>query len=531
MRKSRYFLFVFLLTTVISCLLSCSKEDIYKIIPGLEDSTEIVPDDTIPDIPINGDSISNDTIGNDSIQTDTIGNDTIPGGETGGGGNTGGDSGGGNTGGDSGGGTSGGGGSSGGGGTSGGGTTQPDDSNEDYTVLYVEHYSLNDILANMKNTLGGINNGESSRFDALWKALEMSVAYISKNEKKITKIALKYPSVDAQGKKAYLSGVVYLHYGAKDINEIIVASHYTTSTSKEVPSHKGTEAMEAFLCMRNANIMVVASDYLGYGESEKYVHPYLNEDLAARNQIDLLKQAKKYIAAHNISLETTAKGLKTYSTGYSQGGAVAMAVHKAFDANNSLAQEYGFKQSFCGDGPYDPMATFNYYLTKGSVEMPFVLPLVLAGMQATYPDLFKGINMNDYFSDKLRAIDIINMVKSKKYSSLDIDKKMIETVGNDSIKYIMSKKAMNMNSDIMVKLKTALERNNLADGSWSPHHKMLMHHSKNDQLVPYVNYQSCQKVFPKTYFVDSNTTKNSNQHVMEALHFYTALLIKHTYKL
>lgn len=548
MRKSKYSIFVILSFLVASCLFSCSKESIYNIFPDDKDTTIVNPTDTTTIDPA-----VNDTTQNDTIANDTIGNDTIPGtggedtgggsgddsggttggSDNGGGGNSGGDTGGGNSGGDSGGGnsgggTSGGGGSSGGGGTSGGGTG--DTTGADYTILYTEHYSYSEIIANMKTASKNYSSDGTAKFEALWKALELSVASISKNEKKITKIAMRYPSVNAQGKKTYLSGAVYVHYGAQMVNEIVVSSHFTMACTKEVPSTRGSDAMEAFLCIKNENVMVVASDYLGFGESESYVHPYLNEDLAARNQLDLLRQAKNYLATHNIALTSAANGLKTYSTGYSQGGAVAMAVHKAFDANSSLTQEFGFKQSFCGDGPYDPLATLSYYISTGVVEMPFVLPMVLAGMEASHPELFKGINMNDYFSAKLQRIDVLNLVKSKKYTAAALNEVIEKAAGGDSVQFIMSKKAMNMNSDIMVKLKTALEKNNLADGSWSPKHKLLLHHSKNDQLVPYINYENCMKKFPSSTCINSQTSKNSYQHSVEAIYYYSALLVKNTYK-
>ena len=52
---------------------------------------------------------------------------------------------------------------------------------------------------------------------------------------------------------------------------------------------------------------------------------------------------------------------RTFAYGYSQGGAVALAVHRYIEQND-LSEELRFRGSICGDGPYDLIATLRYYL-------------------------------------------------------------------------------------------------------------------------------------------------------------------------
>jgi hypothetical protein len=74
---------------------------------------------------------------------------------------------------------------------------------------------------------------------------------------------------------------------------------------------------------------VVAPNYAGYDSSSLSYHPYLNADQQSKEMIDILAAAKK--ALPTLISPTTASA-KLFLTGYSQGGFVAMAAHRAMQA-------------------------------------------------------------------------------------------------------------------------------------------------------------------------------------------------------
>ena len=73
--------------------------------------------------------------------------------------------------------------------------------------------------------------------------------------------------------------------------------------------------------------IVVAPNYAGYDVSKLPYHPYLNADQQSKEMIDALAAARK--ALPNIGSSDSGKLLLT---GYSQGGHVAMATHRALQA-------------------------------------------------------------------------------------------------------------------------------------------------------------------------------------------------------
>jgi dipeptidyl aminopeptidase/acylaminoacyl peptidase len=76
--------------------------------------------------------------------------------------------------------------------------------------------------------------------------------------------------------------------------------------------------------------VVVASNYAGYATSSLPYHPFLNGDQQSKDMIDALTAART--ALPHTPSSATSDGGKLFVTGYSQGGYVAMATHKALQA-------------------------------------------------------------------------------------------------------------------------------------------------------------------------------------------------------
>lgn len=76
--------------------------------------------------------------------------------------------------------------------------------------------------------------------------------------------------------------------------------------------------------------IVVAPNYAGYDTSSLPYHPYVNADQQSKDMIDALAAARAALP-HTMSSATSDNG-KLLITGYSQGGYVAMATHRALQA-------------------------------------------------------------------------------------------------------------------------------------------------------------------------------------------------------
>lgn len=104
----------------------------------------------------------------------------------------------------------------------------------------------------------------------------------------------------------------------------------TSRTFNMADLSRASEAVLMAAVFAADGYIVIAPNYAGYDTSSLAYHPYLNADQQSKDMIDALTAARSAYSR----LDTTSNG-KLYITGYSQGGYVAMATHKAMQASGS----------------------------------------------------------------------------------------------------------------------------------------------------------------------------------------------------
>ena len=128
--------------------------------------------------------------------------------------------------------------------------------------------------------------------------------------------------------------------------------------------------------------VVVAPNYVGYDTSTLGYHPYLNGDQQSKDMIDALAAARSSLPAAD-SPDTTDDG-RLFVTGYSQGGYVAMATHRALqDAGEVVTASAPMS------GPY-ALTAFSDAIFQGRVTggSPVNLTLLLTSYQNAYGDIY-----------------------------------------------------------------------------------------------------------------------------------------------
>ena len=127
--------------------------------------------------------------------------------------------------------------------------------------------------------------------------------------------------------------------------------------------------------------IVVAPNYAGYDSSSLSYHPYLVADQQSKDMIDALTAAK---AALPTLLSGTTAGAKLFVTGYSQGGHVAMATHRAL-------QIAGIPVTASAplSGPY-ALSYFSDAIVGGRVNAgsTILLPMLVSAYQQSYGDVY-----------------------------------------------------------------------------------------------------------------------------------------------
>ncbi len=254
----------------------------------------------------------------------------------------------------------------------------------------------------------------------------------------------KYPSVDANGNKVVLSALMgvptgmLFHFKAKPEN-LVIGCHETITSNYECPTnynHGGSaqsgNGMLLEYCrydaVRQPCCLVILADYEGYGCTADRPHPYLYQELTARQVVDAVRYGLALY--HSKDYPEFEDGWKSVCIGYSQGGSVSLATHK-FIETNGLADELHFAGSVCGDGPYDPVAHVRYYVEDdghtyhiddgveqktehkpGTLSMPIVMPLILKGMCDSNP-MMRQHKLSDYLTDLFFATSSTKMIEAK----------------------------------------------------------------------------------------------------------------------
>ncbi len=304
----------------------------------------------------------------------------------------------------------------------------------------------------------------------------------------------KYWSKDPFGKPILLSGMVswaqFWAFGWWDLNpdNIFLMEHYTIMSDDERPTKKHTTEQLAL-----GDNLLIMPDYIGYGETKDMVHPYLNHEVCAINSIDALEAGCKVFEKMKDKGTKMEDDWKLYVLGASQGGGNALAVHKYLDTHLDLANKWRFDYSYCCAGPYSPSATMDFYYLVGNLTYPVILPIVIKSMLYCYPDIMGKWKEEDFYSDEYLKVkdEMDKLFAAKQMNSTDLIAKLKELLGKDNITVndLLSKEALNKNSEMTKALYECLDKNDLTKG-WTPVHKIKLYHSQIDDIVPYTNAQA-----------------------------------------
>lgn len=394
--------------------------------------------------------------------------------------------------------------------------------------------------------------------------------------------SFNYPSKGTGGEDVVLSSllIAWMPTSTTDsIEALHIYSHYTITADKECPTlDLGFQNILLFSAIvSSSHCVVIAPDYEGYGATKDRSHPYLSEELTAQQVAD----GVQYGMMLYQKLVDESKALafrsdwRSYGYGYSQGGAVALAVHRYIEQND-LSDELRFHGSICGDGPYDLIATLHYYLNdngtsygtttshrKGMCTMPMVIPMIIKGMLDTHPDM-QAHTLEDYLSQQFLDTGIMDWLASKQYSTSDISKKwyqqlqngltangrhytpkqMAELFYSPSSNNVWSKlekvftpgfyeyianlehfdAVPTATGDVWQDIHRAMADNSLCEG-WTPKHRIQFVHAKGDMVVPYGNFLSFRNAHSEDegdlFRVDDSPT--STDHPTVGRDFFLAL--------
>ena len=388
-----------------------------------------------------------------------------------------------------------------------------------------------------------------------------------------------YPSTSVTGEPIVLSSLLAC-WAPKEpeegatIESVHIYSHYTVTSNSQCPTSYTTSSADFVVLAplfegysydeKNPyksivkRSIVIMPDYEGYGVSSDRTHPYLAEEITAQQVIDAVTYGLELYGKLNGADNTLPlkDDWRCFNVGYSQGGAVALAVQRYIEKND-LSNQLHFRGTICGDGPYDLIATMRYYMDDDGTSygtntshrqeqatMPVVLPMIMNGMIVCTPNM-SSHTINDYLAQSFLDTGILDWLNNKNMSTSDINKAWLTqmdegavTIGEKTYTapanmsemffkqvvpgmiwgtqtvawakldkiftpdfYNYMKNPANFNSapaltgNAYEDMRYALESNNVCTG-WQPQHRIQFAHSKGDMVVPYSNYLAFRDAHP-----------------------------------
>ena len=387
---------------------------------------------------------------------------------------------------------------------------------------------------------------------AVVKLSEGSVLWIDStsisNGKQTQIYTYSYRSHDAFGDTIRLTALIGWPKADVRPTNLLIGCHITITNDIKAPTnydHSNAASDVGMLLMHavegdapSNNALVIMPDYEGYGGTVSRTHPYLCQELTAHQVIDAVRAGMKLFKEQKGEM---AEGWKSVVAGYSQGGAVAMAVHRLIE-QAGLSDELHFCGSVCGAGPYDLVATFRQYINDNKVYMPTVVPLILKALCENNPRL-KAYEPSDFLTADFVATGVLDMISQKTLSTGDIQDRLEAYVEShpgtmqfrfddsgdylrpdmilrpECISYLKGENVSETDRPKVEALMQALEDNSVwapwsGYSAWQPQHPIIAFHSVSDEIVPFVNYlqalEYCQQYFNgrrfKSSFFTTHTT-------------------------
>ena len=265
---------------------------------------------------------------------------------------------------------------------------------------------------------------------------------------------------------------------------MICDNHGTIFRDSEAPTNvevsSGTPDLKLAIVMTSyAGFVGIYPDYIGFGDSNGTVHPYILKKAAARSSVDMIKASMEYMTKNNISFDK-----KLYISGYSEGGYNAMATAKSIeDGSLSDVTLMGVAPMA---GPYNVKDLADIEL---NTTHTMANPAFLADLAYSYAYYYDDVNLSEItiptfdkfqraFDGKNGSVQIHTILGLADISSGDFG--LMRHTAAELFKSEFITDYQNNANNLMVQ---KFEENNLDD--WTPKSKMHFIQCLEDDIIPF----------------------------------------------
>lgn len=168
------------------------------------------------------------------------------------------------------------------------------------------------------------------------------------------------------------SGLVYMPKVAGNY-PVLCFQNGTITLQSQAPSMNSESGVLSILeSVASMGFIVVIPDYIGFGESKQYPHPFLHASSTIQSTLDMLRAVREYTTEEDKKVKSTSD---LYIFGYSLGGWATLFLQKEIETK--YAAEFNLRASACAAGPYS-VEYMNQYITGLSdYSNPYFLAYLL----------------------------------------------------------------------------------------------------------------------------------------------------------
>ncbi len=249
----------------------------------------------------------------------------------------------------------------------------------------------------------------------------------------------------------------------------------TTVEQSEAPSAQGNQSEQvlSYSALASLGYITVVPDMIGFGDSQGIFHPYYVEQPSADAVRDMLLAARELANNKGRNFDG-----QLFLAGYSQGGYITMAAHKALETNP--LEGFEVVASFSGAGGYDLPDMLSYLRETESYPDPYYFAYIALAYQSYYErsDLVSSFFNEPYASEIPPLFDGIR-------SGSDINSELTTNIPSLVTGNILNDNPSNATN---LFIEESFEANSPID--WVPVAPVFMYHGSADKVVPLQNSQS-----------------------------------------
>lgn len=163
---------------------------------------------------------------------------------------------------------------------------------------------------------------------------------------KVNAYRINYTTQGMDNTEHNVSGAVLVPQSATALKGVILFYHYTILNKHNAPSYFESDETQLSrtlaATMASNGYVVVIPDYIGEGNDESSVHPYIlypqNNALSGINMLRTLKTLES-----NLHFSLVQQRIPLFISGYSEGSSYALWASKILQENPNYLKNYGYK--------------------------------------------------------------------------------------------------------------------------------------------------------------------------------------------